>query len=256
MPQLPENLQDFFYWVRHRTESISGGSVKWIPLTEEQIDTVEARYGVSFMPEHRLFLKILHTIDKKDGQPFFYNWLQEEDEIRSRLDWPYRTILQDVLGPNAVWLRSWGRRPSSDEEKENIFAQWLRNAPRLVPLRSHRFLVSDHSLSDRPVLSVYGSDIVVYGWDLRLYLLNELHSELDLRGRLYDEADQYLSASFSEAPHRDIPFWKEMILIWTSGWSSFGLQSPLDDGEAIQEIRKTYSPDGHDDEQKQFMGHE
>ncbi|HWK06842.1 MAG TPA: hypothetical protein VNS58_24580 [Puia sp.] len=54
------------------------------------------------MPEHRDFLKILHTIDRKEEverspypegdkptiekTPFFYNWLEDEAEIRSRLN--------------------------------------------------------------------------------------------------------------------------------------------------------------------------
>jgi len=73
-----------------------------VPLKEEEIDAVEEKYGVRFMPEHRDFLKILHTIDRKEEverspypegdkptiekTPFFYNWLEDEAEIRSRLN--------------------------------------------------------------------------------------------------------------------------------------------------------------------------
>ena len=142
MLQIPENYKDFFYWIKERTESFWSKSplhssddftpepwayrAKWVPLSEKEIDAVEGKYGVKFMPEHREFLKILHTIDRKEEteydpsfeddkpriekSPFFYNWLEDEAEIRSRLNWPYRTILTDVLGPNGVWLKSWGDR--------------------------------------------------------------------------------------------------------------------------------------------------
>jgi hypothetical protein len=297
MLQIPENYKDFFYWVKERTEFFwskaplhsSDGftpepwayGAKWVPLTEDEIDAIEGKYGVKFMPEHREFLKILHTIDRKEETehapylegdkpaikktPFFYNWLEDEAEIRSRLDWPYWTILEDVQGPNGVWLKSWGNRPASNEEKESILSNWLNNAPKLVPLTSHRFLISDTNLTHRPVLSVYGSDIIVYGWDLRIYLLNELRNHLNLLETVYDEEDQcyytefgkelktILASSFAGASQKDIPYWKEMILIWTSGWSSFGLKSPFDNGETVQAIRKTYIPEGGEDNKKRFI---
>jgi hypothetical protein len=298
MLQIPEDYIEFLYWVKERTESFwskdPGQSTddftceewiygaKWIPLKDEEIDAVEEKFGVKFMPEHRAFLKILHTIDRKEEVehspfnegdkptiekiPYFYNWLEDEAEIRSRLDWPYDTILTDVLGANGTWLQSWGKRPASDEERTLIFTEWLNKAPKLLPLTSHRFLVSNPELTDRPVLSVYGSDIIVYGWDLRLYLLNELHSDLNLLEAVYDEEDQcyysefckelqtILAASFAAASQKDIPYWKEMILIWSSGWSSFGLKSPRDNGETVLPIVKTYIPEGGEDNQKRFIG--
>ncbi|MDO6431524.1 hypothetical protein Q4E93_13045 [Flavitalea sp. BT771] len=298
MLRIPENYKDFFHWVKETTESFwSKGPLyssddfipetwaygaKWVPLTEDEINAIEQKYGVNFMPEHREFLKILHTIDRKEEieqepqfeggkptiekRPFFYNWLEDESEIRSRLDWPYRTILQDVLGPNGIWLKSWGNRPASDEDKERIFTNWLNNAPRLVPLTSHRFLVSEPNLTDRPALSVYGSDIIVYGWDLRIYLLNELRSHLNLLEVIYDKEAQcnfiefgkdlktILASSFADASQKDIPYWKEMILIWSSGWSSFGLKSPFDNGETVQPIMKTYVPENGENSQKRFIG--
>jgi hypothetical protein len=299
MLQIPEGYIEFLHWVKERTESFwskdPGQSTdkdftceewiygaKWVPLNDAEIDAVEEKYGVKFMPEHRAFLKILHTIDRKEKivhspcnegeqpiieeKPYFYNWLQDETEIRSRLNWPYDTILADVLGANGTWLQSWGKRPSSDEERTRIFTEWLNKAPQLLPLTSHRFLVSSPELTDRPVLSVYGSDIIVYGWDLRLYLLEELHSDLNLLEAVYDEEDECYytesckelkairATSFAAAPQKDIPYWKEMILIWSSGWSSFGLKSPLDNGETIQPIMKTYIPEGGGNNQKQFIG--
>jgi len=263
MLQIPENYTEFLYWVKETTEAYWSKDpqsreysceewaqdAKWIPLKDEEIDAVEKKYGVQFMPEHREFLKILHTLDRRQvvthepdeegDEPtsqtfaFFYNWLKDEEEIKSRLEWPYETILQDMLGPNGTWLESWGKRPVADEEKAHILRDWLSKAPRLVPLTSHRFLVSEPHLTDRPVLSVYGSDIIVYGWDMRVYLLNELQEELELTEAVYDEEFEFFfpeackeladinKAVYENAPGKDIPYWKEMILFWS--WAGVAL---------------------------------
>lgn len=78
---IPEDYTEFFYWVKERTETFWSKSkssnsegyscppwiegAKWIGMTEEQIDATEAKYDITFMPEHRAFLRILHTIDRK-----------------------------------------------------------------------------------------------------------------------------------------------------------------------------------------------
>jgi len=295
---IPEDYTEFLYWVKERTETFWSKSksfsntegypcpqwvegAKWIGMTDEQIDATEAKYDIKFMPEHRAFLRILHTIDRKkvseyeeEGEKqtyqtsFFYNWLKDEDEIVSRLNWPYRTVFEDVSPPQGVWLKSWGTRPSSVEEKERIFADWYAKAPKLLPLTSHRFLVSRADLADRPVLSVYGSDTIVYGWDLRLYLLNEITDHLDLYVPVFDEEDQCYYAEYRDEltevfdlaqqklPGKDIPYWKELMLYWSSGWSSFGLKHPGDNGETVQPIMPTYVPDDQEPAQKRFRGFE
>ena len=62
---------------------------KWIGLDESKIESIEEKYGITFTPEHKAFLKILHTIDRKrpveyynendelfiKNEPYFYNWL-------------------------------------------------------------------------------------------------------------------------------------------------------------------------------------
>ncbi|SFW83467.1 hypothetical protein [Chitinophaga sancti] len=296
---ISEDYTEFFYWVKKRTEAFwnKGNSpsrpegftcpawaegAKWIGMTDDQIDSIEAKYSINFTPEHRAFLRILHTTDRKevdeyeeDGKTithqrsFFYNWIEEEEELVSRLSWPYRTIFDDVSSSSGVWLKSWGPRPSSVEEKERIFADWYAKAPKLLPIRSHRFVVSGDDLHDRPVLSVWGSDTIVYGWDLRLYLLNEIPGHLDLIIPEFDEEDQcYYSKYRNELkeildlerlklPARDIPYWKELILYWSSGWSGFGLRSPGDNGgKTLLAIMPTFVPEGQEATQKTFRTHE
>jgi hypothetical protein len=297
MITIPENLTEFLYWVKNRTEtfwSINPKTTsndfaceewiygaKWIGLSESQIDNIEIKYSVKFTPEHREFLKILHTIDRKETReytdsfeenakvltkevPFFYNWLEDETEIRRRLDWPFNTIYEDVIGSNRVWLKSWGKRPSSEAEIKNIYTDWYNKIPSLLPLTSHRFLVSEPSLEYNPVLSIYGSDIIVYGWNLRGYLLKELCKHLGLYKLVYDDEDKCYYAELLEEvqaifnadyvfdERKVIPNIQEMILFWTSAWSTFGLKLPQENDGTIQPIMKTYIADDEDNNQKQF----
>lgn len=66
------------------------------------------------------------------------------------------------------------------------------------------------------------------------------------------EIKQIRKAAYTAAVNKDIPYWKEMILIWSSGWSSFGMKSPRDNGDTVQSIMKTYTPDDVEDNQKTF----
>jgi hypothetical protein len=291
MIHIPGNLTEFLYWVKERTESYWSSQAslpenypkcdqwirgaKWIGLKEEDIDHVERTYSISFTPEHREFLKILHTIDRKEEieyegpdetvkRPFFYNWLEDEAEIRRYLEWPYETIIEDVLGGNDVWLKSWGTRPSSESELKRVVSRWVREAPRLIPLTGHRFLVSDHKLKDRPVLSVWGSDIIVYGWDLRHYLLAELKEHLGLLHYeynanhdryYYDEAEELKKmrdVQYSNAKQKDLPYWKELIMYWSSGWSSFGLDYYKGDDSSPRPIVKAEPIENEEIKQKRF----
>ncbi|MEN4760248.1 hypothetical protein ABEG63_07900 [Chryseobacterium sp. C39-AII1] len=255
--KIPENFTDFLYWIKDRTENIWSSEdwsehgfygAKWQPLTDQQIDEVEEKYAVKFNDEHREFLKVLHAIDKKEiieyedegkiiteESTFFYNWLKDDEEIRDRLyglsDWLY----SDVEGLNKVWLKSWGKKPSSKEERIEIFRQWFLKIPQLIPILGHRFVVNEPNLKWQPILSMWGSDIIVMGWDFRTYLLNEIRSNLGIYEDVFDEEDQMFypellpevqeifDENFKYDETKDVPYLKEMMLYWSSGWSSFGI---------------------------------
>jgi hypothetical protein len=249
---IPEDYIEFLHWLKQKTEARWGEKVeegkephwiqdaKWIGMTDDEIDSVEKRYSVRFMPEHRQFLKILHAIDRKEinesedngvicksESPFYYNWLSDDEEIRDMLEWPHREILRDVLGANGLWLKSWGEKVESDEEKTKIFNDWFRKTPKLLPLTSDCFLVSDETLTDRPVLSVWGSDIMVYAWSLKHFLLHEFCDTLDLMNYTYDEEGELCHVEYGDelgeinekeyelSMNKHIPFFKEIILYWS-----------------------------------------
>lgn len=276
---IPENYIEFLHWLKEKTEAswcekAKEGEephwiqdAKWIGMTDDEIDGVEKKYAVRFVPEHRQFLKILHTVDRKERieytesfdedaevkieyRPFYYNWLSDDEDIKRMLNWPYLEILRDVLELDGVWLASWGEKVESEEEKTVIFTEWFRKTPTLLPLTSHRFLVSDETLVDRPVLSVWGSDTIVYAWSLKHFLLNEFSGALDLMNDLYDnegnlrdmeygdELGELNEKEYELSKSKTIPIFNEMILYWSSGWGSFGMEYPYPDSGGGQLIVK------------------
>lgn len=271
---IPSNLTDFLYWIKERTEKLWSVDdencpkgfygAKWQGLSEEQIDQVERKYEVSFTPEHREFLKILHAIDKKEiveyedeGEmiaeecTFFYNWLENEAEIISHIRFIYKSMWNDVNSVNHVWLKSWGLKPKSLERKKEIFDEWFSKLPQLLPVRNSSCVVNSKNLKWNPVVSVSGSDVIIVGWDFRTSLLYELREHLDIYINVFDEEDQMFypelidevqkifNENYKYDEAKDIPYLKEMILYWSSGWSGFGLNY-YPDNARIHPIVKTY----------------
>jgi hypothetical protein len=247
----PEGLTEFLYWVKATTESawsklavdVPMYGAKWLGLSDQEIDGLELRYAIKFGNEHRAFLRILHTMDKNYPDPeeekmgnrpsFFYNWITDTSWIERRLNWPYDTILDDILRVNHVWLKSWGQRPVSDEETTKAFAAWYNEAPRLLPVTAHTFLMADAGAGLRPLLSVCGTDTIVMAWSLRHYLMRTFARELDLREMVLDKEDGcYYAQMVTGIPEldsletirqedADIPYWKEMITYWLPRWQGF-----------------------------------
>jgi hypothetical protein len=139
------------------------------PLDDETIAQVEGRFGVHFPPQHRLFLQTLHSTtpwqrgaDYRTGDlalhraPGFYDWLHDEERIRAAMS----DVADTSEFADEIDVHFGGRR-------------WLEGgpSPQLIPIFGHRYVVADDS---QWVLSIVGSDAIVYGEDLRDYLLIEL----------------------------------------------------------------------------------
>ena len=202
--KIPEDYVEFLHWVKTQTETFWSREpndleeeltcpkwaygAKWVGLSDNEIDSIEKEFNIKFTFYHREFLKVLHTLDRKEvieyepfddddevtivESSFFYDWRNDKEEIKRMLDWPRETILADILGSNQDWLKSWGVKPKSDQRKEEVFLEWLNKAPKLIPITCHHFVISDTLTTDNPVLSVMGTDTVMYGWNMKLYLMN------------------------------------------------------------------------------------
>jgi len=233
---------EFLDWFRQRTEAywanheprafedyVRGGvgdadwqqGTRWLDgLPEEAIRVVEREWSLAFPPDYRLFLQRLHCVDRpmvgayftgEDGRklepaykPSFCNWLTDKDTIQQKFKWILEGLEFDVEH-NDLWLESWGEKPESLNAQKDSLRSAVSQAPKLVPILSHRYLVAEPPLPGNPVLSVYQSDIIVYGDDLRSYLLNEFAPILGLptwKGELNRERIQTYLA---------IPFWGELL---------------------------------------------
>ena len=71
---------------------------------------------------------------------------------------------------NAFWHRSWGQRPADTGEALRAARQHLSRAPKMIPVCGHRYLPAGRGSYGHPVLSIYQTDIIVYGTDLADYI--------------------------------------------------------------------------------------
>jgi hypothetical protein len=179
-------------------------------LTDRQVAEVEGRFSVHFPPDHRLLLEVLHaTTPRRAGAAFiddrrmrpaeragFYDWLREEADVRRALAAPVEGLVFDVEH-NSLWPPSWGPRPESSIGRRARVEELVAKAPGLVPVIGHRYSVAEGS---NVVLSVHQADIIVYGSDLRAFLLSELHDLLEV-----EHDPRWMVADTSK-----LPFWGEL----------------------------------------------
>ena len=180
-------------------------------LSEVEVDEAERRYGLDFPADYRLFLRTLHAttprlagagfVDDRKMQPIdrpgFFDWRSDDEEIRGALAWPLESLAFDVEN-NMLWPQTWGTRPNTSEERAHRLEELLAAAPKLIPIVGHRFMVP---VEPHVVLSVYQSDIIVYGYDFRSFLLAELAPLLSLE-RDFGGGEEVSVAG--------VPFWGEL----------------------------------------------
>lgn len=181
-------------------------------LSDAELAQIERRFAVRFPADHRLFLQLLHATEPWMGgagfaaddrlvpreEPGFYHWQRDEAAIHAALAEVLDGLVFDVEA-NALWRDSWGPRPGEADQRRARVAALVAGAPRLLPIYGHR-----HVLAEGPtlVLSVWQSDIIVYGHDLRDYLLAELHGFVGVE---YERSATDFDAVAA------IPFWGELI---------------------------------------------
>lgn len=192
-------------WSRVETDGPSGVSwrrgTRWTGgLSAGAIGRIESQFGVRFGPQQRLFLQTLHStrpcrhgiryeggVPVEFDTPGFYDWIADERELRTALERPVAG-----LADAPYWHADWGPRPAHPTERRTRLATL---APPLLPLLGHRYAVDGTDA----VLSVQGGDVVVYGYDLRDYLLRELQ---DVLGMEVPERS---------GPPPQLPFWGHVI---------------------------------------------
>lgn len=236
----PRFDEEFLEWYRAATESAwarpdlstiedyraDGSSVRdfrpgtrWTcDLSDAQVDALEHTWNLRFPPDYRLLLRTLHAThpprwgvgygDDDELVPHdcagFYHWIREADEIHAALAEVFDGLLFDVE-ENGLWRGSWGPRPRSTDERRACMHAAFAAAPRLIPVFEHRMLLADPCRAGNLVLSIHQSDIVVYGHDLRTFLLSAFSDDLDLADDVAPDLDD-------TADIAAIPFWGDLIL--------------------------------------------
>jgi hypothetical protein len=145
-------------------------------------------------------------------RPYFYNWLKDDEALKSYFDWPFEGILHSI--EHGTWVRAWGEKPETIEERKSFFINWYSNVPFILPLTCHRYLVNDITLIDQPVLSIYGLDIIVWEWEFKMYFLEEYSQYLGLLRKNYKPRSAWLrlrKEEIAKRPQRTIPYWEEII---------------------------------------------
>ncbi len=246
LQSVPGDLDAFLPWLKDRTETAWAGvrtmsleefkeggvggrswrtGTKWQRgLEPHEIDTLELRWNMPFPEDYRRFLSILNAPDRGmysiywrddppydmheiEDQPSYFDWRRDETALTDALEWPLEGIMFDVEN-NSLWPDSWGERPRDAEIRETV-SRLVAAAPKLVPICGHRYLVGDPAKAGNPVLSVWQSDIIIYGSNLRNFLLMECS---DLLGLDRDEVKNLCNVGITTESIAAIPFWGELIL--------------------------------------------
>lgn len=90
---------------------------------------------------------------------------------------------------------------------------------------------------------------------MRHFLLNELQDHVNVLELIYDqenyewysepirEYQDIHKREYKKASSKVIPVLEEMILYWSSGWSSYGKEYPNPNDDFLQPVVKTFKPE-------------
>ncbi|MCB9840576.1 MAG: SMI1/KNR4 family protein [Phycisphaeraceae bacterium] len=171
-------------------------------LDEAELGGVESRHQFRFPPDLRVCLAAAHPVG--EGFPNWRTGVRTHrggdgapitSSLADVLSWPTDGIVFDVE-QNGLWRPEFGDQPVDPADRRATATTYLRSLPRLIPVYSHRYLPEQPSTPGNPVFSVWQSDVIYYGSDLRDYLAREFNSAP--------------RAPIRVPPWRRIPFWSEL----------------------------------------------
>ncbi len=125
------------------------------------------------------------------------NWREMgSNDIKNAFEWVYEGIYFDIEN-NDFWLKEWGEKPRNLKKAFSVAKKKIDEAPKLIPIYSHRYIPAVPTERNNPVLSVYQTDIIYYGSNLWNYLENEFYEQF-----------QNTSLQLKE-PIKEIEFWSQ-----------------------------------------------
>lgn len=152
-----------------------------------ELERAQSRFELSFPPD--LIELLLHR------RPVGGTDWNDAQMVRAQLAWPFEGLLFDVE-QNGLWWSEWGDRPNAPAERAEVLRGVIHQAPRLVPIFGHRYIPESPNEAGNPVFSVYQSDIIHYGADLRDY---------------FNREENGWDAEIWPSKVREIEFWSEMV---------------------------------------------
>ena len=168
-------------------------------LADAEFARVERDYGFEFADDHRAFLAAglpLRTHTPYERRNPWPDWRHgRRRDLRKILDQPVEGALFDVEY-NALWHPSWGQRPAQMSTALDTARRHLARAPKMIPVYEHRYLPAGRGSYGHPVLSIYQTDIIVYGTDLAEYILSESQG-------------WFISPNWTAPPM--VPFWSDFL---------------------------------------------
>lgn len=173
-----ENPNVFFSWLKKTSEKVwesteikrgifgfqTQKETKWLDgLSEDEIKEFENELGFEFPDIYKFYLRNMNGTDKPAKNiygneesvgfaPNFYSYPRDLAVLKDYINWIYEEF-------------------SVDEEvvkREKI--------PHIIPIVGHRFLIADNC-AENPVLSMYGTDAILYAPNLQSFLVEHIFSE-------------------------------------------------------------------------------
>jgi hypothetical protein len=177
-------------------------------LTDTEFARIERDYDIEFADDLRAFLAVGLPLNRlplnrpsEAGPTRIQPWPDWRDgdpaALRRQLAWPVEGVLFDVEH-NACWHPSWGQRPADLSQALSAARQHLNGAPTMIPVYAHRYLPAGQGGYGHPVLSIYQTDIIIYGADLADYITRE-----------FTDHNRALSADWTPPPM--VPFWSDFL---------------------------------------------
>lgn len=172
-------------------------------LTGAEFSRIEQDYDFEFADDHRAFLASGLPLNRPpvQGQTRHKPWPDwrngDPGDLHEQLGWPVEGALFDV-GHNALWHPSWGQRPADASQALSTARRHLSQAPKMIPVYAHRYLPAGRGTYGHPVLSIWQTDIIIYGTDLADYINHE-----------FTGLEDGPSPDWVRPPM--VPFWSEFI---------------------------------------------
>ncbi|MEV6638440.1 hypothetical protein AB0M54_47795, partial [Actinoplanes sp. NPDC051470] len=176
-------------------------------LTDAEFGLIEQEFGFQFADDHKAFLAAGLPVNTRaepriPGVRYAHSepwpdWRHaDRDKLRGLLDRPSEGVLFDVEHKN-FWYASWGPRPTDLASAMAAAKHMLAQVPTMVPVYGHRYLPAGRGTFGHPVLSLWQTDVIYYGFDLADYI----DQEFSLSGSREQVGE----------PRASVGFWRDLV---------------------------------------------